>query len=390
LYMAMAYSLSPFGRLVYEVDRRVVHVTRFQKRAVNRGKSMTSAASSVYDPFMDGSRPVSQLEDGPQQGQLGNTMTSAQSWPIVREDEPTVMMPLDDYLFMDESRQVTGASVAVVRGSVPNYLGVPFGSGAFDTSGITEVTAMPSLGGTMPRERDLFGNTVGSAVSSMHSGFESMIDSAMGTTLGSNLAERDTALKTFLDRSETVSRERILHDPTDWANTYVELPESRARVLRLAAFCLDTPTVGVDGNFRRPALAFGKSKALVCRLQPKPRNTRSRDRLQMEVGDESSSDSSEEDGPQRPRDELEDGPQRPRDELAPLPPPLAAFTFNKQTATWSDKMLEMYFDSTEGKLAPIEASSVDHNALPKTTKVGGWAAVGAAIAREDCEQHFLF
>lgn len=60
-----------------------------------------------------------------------------------------------------------------------------------------------------------------------------------------------------------------LRDPTEWAAVQLERPEhNRSRIARLAALCMDVPTIGTIGGFRRTPLHFGESCVHLCRVGP--------------------------------------------------------------------------------------------------------------------------
>jgi len=75
--------------------------------------------------------------------------------------------------------------------------------------------------------------------------------------------------------SARLERGKLL-DPTDWGNVEIHRPEQhRFRVARLAAMCLDDPTLVTASGFRRQLLSFANDNSIhICRIEGKTAATR--------------------------------------------------------------------------------------------------------------------
>lgn len=230
LYLSLAYSFLPCGRLIYEVKRDLVHITRAaraQRRASQQ--NVVNEAVAPDAPDLPGSMQLVEAGDGEDNGPTSNE-TPEQSKPTSAEQPQ-------------------------------------------ETNAVRETT--PPMAQSSPGEESC----------------QSQLNEEELERKGTfeDLDFLEDCLEGFLDDAQALSYEKLLPVPTDWDNVLVEQEMDMGRIQRLTSVCMDTPSLPTDTGYRRLPLVYGERKALVCSLAGPKRNARSKVKTTQE--EESSSES---------------------------------------------------------------------------------------------------
>eukprot|EP00933_Yihiella_yeosuensis_P072928 TRINITY_DN81487_c0_g1_i1.p1 TRINITY_DN81487_c0_g1~~TRINITY_DN81487_c0_g1_i1.p1 ORF type:complete len:1014 (-),score=193.37 TRINITY_DN81487_c0_g1_i1:160-3159(-) len=387
LYLALAHALAPFGRIVYQVDRRLVHVPKKSKDLYAKRKSemhqwINPSLPHDHDPFLD---------DAPRPGAMDMTAMGGSTWeswqpfamPAVVDEpseQPTILLPPPPSgLDLQQGDPGMGFEVTAHPNAHPNAQSEEIGTagdtvvtdfprygevvavenvtmtdtfndadGVFNTSGISEITAVPEV--AAPAQ---FANTLGSQFPAWTatSGFGATFNSALGTSLGSDPEWRRIAMSKMLERTKVRIFERDLQDPTDWPAVLVDSPEERGRIHRLTAISQDAPTVSAEGCFRRPALVFGKSKSLVVRLEAMRKERREKPVKHLSsVEEESSSDSSDDEEDRiNPILDIKNADEKEEKKYKPKP----EFIHQREVKDWEAEMDHLYYQQDHMTAKPV-------------------------------------
>lgn len=339
LYLSLAYAFLPCGRLMYEVKRDLVHISREMRK---RRKEAAEAEGRLLE--LPGAIGGLRLED-------------------TGEDH---LSPLGDERMNSKMQETIPSSLAVTAPSETA------------PSGTNDAETIPEAEVRLPKDCSLLAHHGPDAqkAPSGPSGPLKHQDTGTKSEL-KDLKFLAECLDRFVEDTEAESYEKLLPVPTDWDNLLLEDEWDMGRIQRLISVSMDAPTLPTDTGYKRRPLEYGKTKMLICCLGGPKRDARRKVRLTQE--EESSSESEEE----QIYVEEED-PEEPPDL------PVVPYTYKEESE--EDKMLELYFnrsikkeeeaDPKDGTLQPFSLKKQTTKSISLGTTTSSWFnATSPALTR---------
>lgn len=329
LYLSLAYAFLPCGRLMYEVKRDLVHISREMRK---RRKEAAEA-----ERRLGGLR----LEDA-------------------GEDH---LSPLGDERMNSKMQETIPSSLAVTAPSETA------------PSGTNDAETIPEAEVRLPKDCSLLARHGPAEKALTNSGLKHQ-DTGTKSEL-KDLKFLEECLDRFVEDTEAESYEKLLPVPTDWDNLLLEDEWDMGRIQRLKSVSMDAPTLPTDTGYKRRPLEYGKTKMLICCLGGPKRDARRKVRLTQE--EESSSESEEEQIYVEEEDTEE-------------PPDLPVVPYTYKEESEEDKMLELYFnrsikkeeeaDPKDGTLQPFSLKKQTTKSISLGTTISSWFnATSPALTR---------